>query len=81
MVSTLQGNQRSEETFKLQGILGIPETPSSVYSEAEACYIMWHVFHAIHDCNHFLSFQLIVHASHMCHLDIRPDNIYLTSDG
>lgn len=81
MVSTLQGMQRSERTFTLQKILGIPESPSFVYSEPEACYIMWHVLHTIQDCNHYLSFQQIVHASQICHLDIRPDNIYLTSEG
>ena len=54
---------------------------SAVYSEAEARFIMWHVFRTIQErCCHSLP-SCVVHNSQICHLDIRPDNIYFTSTG
>lgn len=54
---------------------------NSVYSEAEARFIMWHVFRTIQERLHVPILSRVVHNSQICHLDIRPDNIYLTSRG
>lgn len=53
------------------GVTTMKPSNPTVFSEAEACYIMWHLFNTVRD----------LHNCQICHLDIRPDNIFLTSAG
>ena len=78
MIQDDSNYSRPPETLFLQKHLGIPEGPTTVYSEKEASYIMWHVFHTLQRCIIKTPFSL-VHVNQICHLDICPNNIYLTS--
>jgi hypothetical protein len=34
--------------------IAVPEEAKIVYDEAEACYIMWHLFHIVEECILFI---------------------------
>ena len=53
----------------------------SAYTEAEACYIMWNIFQTILTSLDTLMLLVLVHNNQVCHLDIRPDNFFISMTG
>lgn len=90
MTENADGYERPESALPFSSVIRkqLPNVPDEafshapgLYSEAEAAYIMWHVFRTLRDRSFPVSPLSLVHTSQLCHLDIRPDNILLSSTG
>ena len=88
MIATEDTFKRNPKTLPLREIVaksghtnGEAMTSTDAFSEAEACYLFWHFLLTLRDRT-LLSFSTtLVHNNQLCHLDLIPDVIYLSSTG